>query len=212
VPEQYYVALSFNPHRTKGIYLGYDESVEESHSYTGLPGDGFEKVTDKYDWMVRVRMSKEPSGERGVKRLADIEAPEHIDPFKGCIELKHYTGESDGKQSYGDGGPGIRIRLSDVSAGTSSGAGALKLKGFRVYGSRYGSGYDAEETKLWVAGLNSGGQELWRHGFSYGLFGYKAKWVDLVLPEAEKDLGGGEEPLIVAFYPQANRYKGIYFH
>ncbi|MDP6634449.1 MAG: HEAT repeat domain-containing protein [Phycisphaerae bacterium] len=54
VPETFYVALSFNPHRTKGVYLGLDSSVAESHSYTGLPGRGFAAIAEKSDWMVRV--------------------------------------------------------------------------------------------------------------------------------------------------------------
>jgi beta-lactamase regulating signal transducer with metallopeptidase domain len=53
VPGEYYVALAFNPHRTKGIYLGLDESVERSHSYIGRPTTGFEPVGEKFDWMVR---------------------------------------------------------------------------------------------------------------------------------------------------------------
>jgi RNA polymerase sigma-70 factor (ECF subfamily) len=57
VPERFYVALSFNPHRTKGIYLGYDKDVDQSHSYVGLPSTGFTKVPDVYDWMVRVYLA-----------------------------------------------------------------------------------------------------------------------------------------------------------
>jgi hypothetical protein len=57
VPKRFYIAFSFNPHRTKGIYLGLDESVEQSHSYTGLPGRGFENVGESYDWMVRPYLS-----------------------------------------------------------------------------------------------------------------------------------------------------------
>ena len=53
VPGEYYVALAFNPHRTKGIYLGLDESVKRSHSYIGRPTTGFEPVGQKFDWMVR---------------------------------------------------------------------------------------------------------------------------------------------------------------
>jgi len=53
VPDVYYVALAFNPHQTKGIFLGLDESVKRSHSYVGLPTTGFEPVGEKSDWMVR---------------------------------------------------------------------------------------------------------------------------------------------------------------
>jgi hypothetical protein len=59
VPEEFYIALSFNPHQTKGIYLGKDESVSESHSFTGLPDRGFEEIAEKYDWMIRVHMNSD---------------------------------------------------------------------------------------------------------------------------------------------------------
>jgi hypothetical protein len=56
-PERFYVALSFNPHQTKGIYLGLDKTVKESHSYVGLPEQGFEPVDTPSDWMVRVTLT-----------------------------------------------------------------------------------------------------------------------------------------------------------
>lgn len=52
-PKRFFIALSFNPHETKGVYLGIDKNVKEVHSYVGLPDEGYEKVTDGYDWMVR---------------------------------------------------------------------------------------------------------------------------------------------------------------
>ncbi len=54
VPEKFHVALSFNAHRTKGVYVGIDEGVEETHSLIGLPDRGYKPVTEGYDWMVRV--------------------------------------------------------------------------------------------------------------------------------------------------------------
>jgi hypothetical protein len=59
VPKRFHVALAFNPHRTKGIYLSYDKGVEESHSFTGLPSRGFRPVAERYDWMVRVQLARE---------------------------------------------------------------------------------------------------------------------------------------------------------
>ncbi len=53
VPRQFTVAVSFNPHRTKGIYLGFDKNDKQSHSYTGRPTTGYRRITEKYDWMVR---------------------------------------------------------------------------------------------------------------------------------------------------------------
>lgn len=62
VPSPFFVALSFNPHQTKGIYLGLDRNVKESHSYVGLPASGFAKVDETYDWMVRVYVTPESAG------------------------------------------------------------------------------------------------------------------------------------------------------
>ncbi len=53
VSEEYYVALAFNPHQTKGVFLGYDENVKQSHSYIGRPTTGLEPVAERFDWMVR---------------------------------------------------------------------------------------------------------------------------------------------------------------
>ena len=47
VPERFHVALAFNAQETKGIYLGLDKGVKQSHSYIGLPGDGYTPVAGK---------------------------------------------------------------------------------------------------------------------------------------------------------------------
>lgn len=54
VPERFYVGFFFNAHQTKGIYMGKDMDVKESHSYYGTVEKGFKPVDGKYDWMVRV--------------------------------------------------------------------------------------------------------------------------------------------------------------
>ena len=67
VPERFCVALYFNAEQTKGIYLGVDKNVKESHSYFGVPAEGFEPVGKPFDWMVRVYLSAaaERDGKRG---------------------------------------------------------------------------------------------------------------------------------------------------
>ena len=57
VPEHFCVALSFNPHQTKGIYLGLDKTGKESHSYVGLPEQGYEPADKQSEWMVRVYLA-----------------------------------------------------------------------------------------------------------------------------------------------------------
>ena len=43
----------FNAHQTKGVYMGKDTDVEESHSFQGTVEMGYKPVDGKYDWMVR---------------------------------------------------------------------------------------------------------------------------------------------------------------
>ncbi len=54
VPERFYVGFFFNAHQTKGVYMGKDTAVEESHSFFGTVEKGFKPVDGKHDWMVRV--------------------------------------------------------------------------------------------------------------------------------------------------------------
>jgi RNA polymerase sigma-70 factor (ECF subfamily) len=56
VPQRFYVCLSFNPGRTKGVFVHYDESVEESHSRQALPYTTGSPISG--DWMIRVHLRK----------------------------------------------------------------------------------------------------------------------------------------------------------
>ncbi len=199
VPEKFYVALNFNPSQTKGIYLGFDESVAESHSFQGLPDSGFQPVKEKHDWMVRVYMAKNPSGEKGIQRLADWTQPKHSDPFGGLTELKHDNGTSDGQQSYGGAGPYIQFTAPEPGG---------KLQGIRVYGSRYGGGYDPETTAFHVTVLappNEYGQTCF-----YSAFAYEPKWVDLVFSDPVTLTPG--QTVTIVIDPHAQQSRGIYFH
>lgn len=77
VPERFFVALCFNPEQTKGVYLGFDENVKESHSYTGLPNRGFRAFSDG-DWMVRVYLAPgggAGTGSGGFSAVVELELP-----------------------------------------------------------------------------------------------------------------------------------------
>jgi hypothetical protein len=213
VPEVFYVVLSFNPHQTKGVYLGYDESVDKSRSLTGLPGDGFRPVDKAYDWMVRVEMSAKPSGKKGVKRLADFSPPVEVDPFAGMIEAKYDDGKSDGRQSYGGSGPMITFKLADVLPKNTA-VEDLAVAGVRLFASRYGGGYDPDTTMVKLTVRNDKNEVVREQEFAYATFGRKAKWVDLVLPKPLPltALGSAPETLTVAVHPNAHRTKGIFFH
>jgi hypothetical protein len=59
VPEKFYVALWFDAESTKGVYLGMDRDIRQSHSFIGLPDKGFHKVNESYDWMIRAVVTSE---------------------------------------------------------------------------------------------------------------------------------------------------------
>ena len=211
-PRQFYVALAFNPNKTKGIYLGLDKSVAQSHSFVGLPEEGYNKVPETYDWMVRVTLESAPSGKNGVRRLADWKPPQTAaDSFAGCMEIKFDSAPSEDKQSYGDRGPAIRVTLSEFITGSTPAAG-YSIKGFRIYASRYGSGYDPETTFIKSVLQDAQGKVIWQEQLPYALFGYKAKWVDIV-PSQPIPVGNlTATPLTLSFNPSAHQTKGIYFH
>ncbi|HEY3395453.1 MAG TPA: M56 family metallopeptidase, partial [Lacipirellulaceae bacterium] len=60
LPQEFWIALNFNAHQTKGVYVSYDTSTKGEHSRVGLPGDEEEpKETDfGGDWMVQVMLGK----------------------------------------------------------------------------------------------------------------------------------------------------------
>lgn len=211
VPESFYIALAFNPHKTKGVYLAYDANIESPHSYRGLPDSGYEPEDETHDWMIRAYLSAEPFGEKGVQRLADWSPPKHVDPFEGLVEVKYDDGVSDGKQSYGGACPYIRFPATmwGIFARTRLITKGEAVMGLRVYGSRYGSGYDPETTMLHVTFVDEDGKEVAKADFPYSLFSYKERWVDLVLPEP---IMSGVEEFKIIFDPEAHQTKGIYFH
>lgn len=214
VPETFTVALSFNPHQTKGIYLGLDTSTSESRALVGLPKDGFEKFNRPGNWMIRVAMSEKPTSEKGVQRLADWKPPVKTDPFAGCIEAKYDTTITpENMQSYGGSGPAIDFPVMDfLPKGTP--LNKVTLRGVRLYAGRYGSGYPPETTPLKVSIIDATGKVRWSGTFPYDLFNYKPAWVDLPFPQPLPltDLINSDNPAIrIAFDPEAHQTKGIYF-
>jgi beta-lactamase regulating signal transducer with metallopeptidase domain len=63
LPQKFWVALNFNAHQTKGVYVSYDTSTKGEYSRAGLPGDEEEpKETDfGGDWMVQVMLARPTS-------------------------------------------------------------------------------------------------------------------------------------------------------
>jgi hypothetical protein len=210
VPEKFTVALAFNPHKTKGIYLAYSGTNGPTcYSLIGLPGDGFE-FWKPAEWMVRPSLTTEPTKAKGFQSLADWKAPVAQDPFAGCRIVALGGDKSEGMQSYGGRGPAVRFKPADLLAGVPAGE-PLVLNGVRLFASRYGSGYSPETTKFHVQVLDAQGGKLADAAFPYAKLSYRVGWVDLVFdqPVVLKQPG---ELVTIAFDPEATRTKGVYFH
>lgn len=207
VTEKFSIAFDFNPHPTKGVYLGLDESVEKSHSLQGLPDDGYKPVDKKFDWMVRVHMNAQPSGAKGTRKLADWKPPRAINVMAGTVAIPDKLAPTQDKQSYGGSGPAVDI---EIPAGLREG----KVKGISLYASRYGAGFDPKTTMVQVAILDSKDEVRWQGEVPYGSFAFTPKWVTVALPQPMpvSDLAGEDGKLRVAIDPQAHQKKGVLFY
>jgi hypothetical protein len=58
VPERFYICVACNPAATNGLYVCYDDSVEQSHSRSALPYSNVSEVRGKYDWMIRAHIKR----------------------------------------------------------------------------------------------------------------------------------------------------------
>jgi beta-lactamase regulating signal transducer with metallopeptidase domain len=79
VPEKFYVALWFNAESTKGVYIGMDKNVEQSHSWIGLPDQGYHRVEEKYDWMIAAVVSSEEGKEPSRPKVKTYEPEKATD-------------------------------------------------------------------------------------------------------------------------------------
>jgi len=199
LPGSFWLNLNFNPGRTKGVYVGYDDTDQECFSKTGLPDEKPRAISEGYNWMVRLTITNTPPT-KVTKAMGEWKQPPAAATLtgKGLLELKRDDGESDGKRSIGGAGPAIRF--------DNAPAGAV-LAGLRIYGSRYGGGYDPKNTNAVYYVFDDDGDILIKGEFPYALFSYQEKWVDI--PVEETDVPSGFSILI---NPDPTQYKGIYFH
>jgi RNA polymerase sigma-70 factor (ECF subfamily) len=125
----------------------------------------------------------------------------------GCLELKYDNGNSEGQQSYGGSCPAIQFLLSDLTGAGDS----LLLKGFKLYASRYGGGFNPATASVNVYIIDSKDLVLQKAAFPYSLFDVQPGWVSLVL-QNPIPIKQGEPHLTVVMDPEAHQTKGVYFH
>jgi|GEM_PF-5972056 len=56
VPAKFFIAFSFNPERTKGVYVHFDPRKNDT-SFVGIPDEGKPEPFAKGNWMIRARLS-----------------------------------------------------------------------------------------------------------------------------------------------------------
>ena len=219
LPEgRFLIAAAFNPHQTKGVYLGIDEdaSGENCKSFVGLPDYGYSPFDAKGQWMISAKLSAKPKEGQKQVRLSDAK-PTHKPSATLNSKYKKvaYCGSnSDGKQSYGGSGPALIIPLEEALGVPKEKLGQCKIAGLSLWASRYGSGYNPKTMKMGVVFTDADGNVLQRKAFPYSEFSYKPQAVTLKFPtpidleEFIQDDGN----LYIGIDPKASQYKGIYFH
>ncbi|HIE97342.1 MAG: hypothetical protein ABGZ23_31310 [Fuerstiella sp.] len=116
-------------------------------------------------------------------------------------------------QSYGGAGAVVRLPLAEIVPQETD-IKQVTLQGVRIFGSRYGSGFDPEITKFHVKILGAGVNAVWQHDAPYSHFGYRKKWVDIVFdkPVAVAEWLDDRQILTIGIDPETQQRKGIYFH
>jgi hypothetical protein len=117
-PPDFCLCFAFNPTQTKGVYVGYDETVNQAHSAVGLPGGRISPLRKTSDWMIRVHLSTSPTG------------PKPPPLSKETTLLKHDDDSMENKRSLGGSGHVIFY--------TCPQEGPWFLTQIQVFGSRYG--------------------------------------------------------------------------
>ena len=194
----FWVNLAFNTHKTKGVYVGIDKPGEGDFSRMGLPDQTPEPGPEGGSWMIRIVVSPKPVGGGGTGEWQQPEAPPASTESLGLVEMKNDDGKSNGKLSISGEGPAARFEGAP-EGGT--------LERLRIYGSRYGSGYDTKKTTIDYYILDAEGRSIATGRIPYGLFTYDEKWVDVPMGSAKVP-----STFWVFLNPFAHQYKGIYWH
>lgn len=113
VPGKFFVALWFKAEATKGVHLGKQTDVQETHSYVGLPDRGYDKVKDSYDWMIRAVVSSDGGKKPSYPKVKTYEEEKAAD-----TESTEAQPENGGSPSEAQGSPARRTWTDKTGAFT----------------------------------------------------------------------------------------------
>ncbi len=207
VPKEFYICVVFNPTQTKGVYVGMDENVSESHSKNATPGNHVEDLKKKADWMIRAHITPISTGktiELMTKKEQESSHEKDVSEqesklLKGekSIVLKHDGGRMDKFQSLG--GPSAQTVAFEAPADASF------VYSVSIYASQYGGQHDSEAVNGDIYILDEKRNVISRTPFPYSLLTQQKDWVDIpVMPTKVKG------KFFVALHAHSEQFKGVY--
>ncbi len=198
VPSQFYVCFSFNPTGTKGIYVGYDSSVAETHSKYGVPGSHLKPISEGFEWMIRAVLNPTPavpSPPSAAEVSEAVAAPDVIKEGDNIV-LKYDDDSMDGKKSVAGSGHAVLFSKPD---------GTWYLNEVRLFGSRYGYPQPPAED-FYVYVCDKGFKVIKEYARPYGTFERgPERWYKVALEPVELP---SEFYVCFSFNPTAT--KGVY--
>jgi tetratricopeptide (TPR) repeat protein len=207
VPGEFYVCFVFNPTQTKGVYVGMDENVAESHSKEAVPGDHISEMPKKADWMIRAHITPFASGKplqlagkkEQDKSQESAVADSDVRLLKGAKStvLKYDNGKMDKHQSFG--GEVAQTIMFEAPAAEQF------VYGVTFYGSQYGGQHDFDAVNGDIYILDGDMNVISRTSFPYSLLTQQKAWIEV--PTLPTKVTG---KFYIALHAHSEQNKGIY--
>ncbi len=207
VPEEFYVCFVFNPTRTKGVYVGVDENVDQSHSKQAVPGDHIDDMPKKADWMIRAHVTPFAAG-KALQLLGTNEQEKAQESAVADRDAKLLKGANSTILKYDNGKMDHHVSLNGSVAQTvifEAPAGEQYVYGVSFYGSQYGGQHDFDAVNGDVYILDSDMNVISRTSFPYSLLTQQKAWVEV--PTLLTKVKG---KFYVAICAHSEQTKGIY--
>jgi len=203
--DKFYVLIHFHAEKTKGVYVHYDTSVPEAHSWVGVWGGETKPMKDQSDWMIRAVIAPGKPETLPAPEIpndqAPIVAPTYAEPGAPEVAgdtavLKYDDGTPDGKRSMAGSGHAVLFAKP---------AGDWQLTKVHIYGSRYGTAQAPRESfKVYVCDRQF--NILKQYDLPYAGFQRGGdKWYDIPLDPVQVP-----EQFYVCFAFSPTRTKGVF--
>lgn len=208
VEGEFQVALFFNPTRTKGVYVGIDESSSPTHSSIVVPTEPDKDAGEVAgDWMIRAYVERGDSSptttlrsaEELARDIAQAEADRDAKLLGNArsLTLKHDEGKMDDHFN-------IHPALYTLAFDTPKNVECYVWQ-VQCYASQFGSQHNSEEVSGDVYILDEDRRILSRSTFPYSIATQQKEWI--VIPTLPTKVKGR---FYVSIDTHGNKYKGLY--